>query len=425
MKATRDALVRGSLRTMLVGTVACQALVAVLPIGLSAWAGLPFTVLLTGAVLVATWSPRAAGAGVLVLAVPLLGAMAMVSGGPSSLESTYAPLVALCAWAWFGWRWGIAASAVFVGFLVAGTRYPAPPVTEAQRQLVYVSTTLVGAGIAASVMSALRRSAELASARFADAERAERNAREADEARDRLLAAVNRQLRTPLDSILGHTALLLEEADGDRREDLVRIAAAGRQLRGLVDDLLVAGTQEMEIALGPVDVGALVEEVVSTTAPMAAANKNRVVAVAPRGRTWIESDGARVRQILLNLVSNANKYTTAGEIHIEVSRVGAGVRCVVRDTGVGIPPEKFHLLFQPFAQLHDGLERRPGVGLGLALSQRLAVRLGGSIEASSTPGAGSTFTLALPLAAPSSSAPGGPPRARTHSLVTGTESTAG
>ena len=112
------------------------------------------------------------------------------------------------------------------------------------------------------------------------------------------------------------------------------------------------------------------------------------------------ADALRLRQIVTNLTVNALKYTERGAVTLRLGAEGSEVWLQVHDTGVGIPPERMSDLFTPFVQLHQGTERRPGVGLGLALSQQLAIRMGGRITVESTLGRGSTFTVWLPACTP-------------------------
>ncbi len=236
-----------------------------------------------------------------------------------------------------------------------------------------------------------------------------RNAAEAaNRAKSAFLANMSHELRTPLNAVLGYTELLLEDAtaDGDdqRISDLARINQAGHHLLDLISDVLdlskiEAGRQELFIE--EVELHDLVSSVVTTVRPRIDSNGNRLHVEIGRGLGRADLDVRKVRQILLNLVDNAAKFTHDGTISVVARRHTQDreerVSFAVTDTGIGIPANKFAQLFQTFEQLDSSTTRRyGGTGLGLALSQKLANIMGGEISVESEVGKGSTFTLELP-----------------------------
>jgi signal transduction histidine kinase len=331
--------------------------------------------------------------------------MWMTGGGAESRFAAFLPMTAIAVWNWLGRKVGLAFVALVLALLGATTQgfvwgAPAP---GPELLMSHAVAVIIGSAFLATITHDLRSVALTAHDRAEQAERSARAAKEAHEARDRFLEMVSHELRTPLDAVLGYAELLREEEeDPQRGRDLDRIHSAGRQLLALVDDLLDMSrviADDITLESEPVPLGPLVEEVVQTIEPMATARDDRLVVQLDALPEELVSDRRRIRQILLNLASNSAKYTQSGEIKIEVGPASdeGFVRLTVRDTGIGIPAQRLSDLFQPFVQLHEGTDRRPGIGLGLALSQRLAQRLGGRIEAQSEVGKGSAFALVLPL----------------------------
>lgn len=345
-------------------------------------------------------SPRLAGG--LFLAVTGGGVCAGVAAeGLGGRMAFYLPLVPLVAVGWLGPRVG---GAVVVGLSAFTLTLPhrADEGTDAERAASLAVATVVAAAFVGPLMRELWTACGLAAQRAETAQRALRLAALDEDARDRFLTSVSHELRTPLDAVQGYTELLLEDLpDPVHAADLGRIRRAAVHLASLVDDMIDMARTDGELTVEPDAVvpAELVREVADTTAPLVAAQGSRLRLACPEvPALW--TDPRRVRQILLNLVSNAAKYTVDGEVVLTVRTEEGRVSFEVRDTGVGFPPERAHELFRPFVQLHEGTHRRPGVGLGLALSQRLAHRLGGRITARSVVGRGSTFTLELPAAPP-------------------------
>jgi protein-histidine pros-kinase len=228
----------------------------------------------------------------------------------------------------------------------------------------------------------------------------------AGESKDRFLASMSHELRTPLNSIIGFTGTLLMGLSGDlneaQREQLELVSGSGHHLLGVIDDILdvtkiASGTFEPERE--PVDVAALAVEVVDSLRPLAAEKRLELGLAAPAGPVELHSDGRALRQILLNLVGNAIKFTERGSVDVRLEWVGDGeqrLRISVADTGAGIASEDLARLFRPFEQIGTSATRRHnGTGLGLYLSASLATVLGGRITCESEPGVGSTFRLEL------------------------------
>ncbi|HEU0076327.1 MAG TPA: histidine kinase N-terminal 7TM domain-containing protein, partial [Longimicrobiaceae bacterium] len=259
-------------------------------------------------------------------------------------------------------------------------------------------------------------------------EQALQEAKDAAEAANRtksqFLANVSHELRTPLSGILGSCEILVEEAatPPEMVPDLERIRASGYELLRLIDELLDLAKMEagrIELSPEPFEVAVLVREVAETVRPLAERKEVALdTAVAP-DPGWVLADRVRLRQVLLNLVANAVKFTERGTVRVEARCEGAagetGVAVFrVRDTGIGITPEQIERLFQPFVQADASTTRRyGGTGLGLAIAERFCRLMGGSIAVESVPGAGSTFTVTLPVrriaVAPAEAAPAAAP----------------
>jgi PAS domain S-box-containing protein len=263
-----------------------------------------------------------------------------------------------------------------------------------------------------------RRAAEAEREHLLDRERElRREAEHASAAKSHFLATMSHELRTPLNAVLGYAELLglgiAGPVTSGQRGYLDRIAVSGRHLLGLIDDVLDFSRVEagrIAVAAAPARMSAIAHAAVSLVRPQAAARQLELEVRCDGGEPYFLGDEHRVRQILVNLLSNAVKFTEGGgtitvTCGIEQTSGGNGggarVFAAVRDTGVGIPPEKLETIFEPFVQLEQTHTRTAGgVGLGLAISRRFAEAMGGTLEATSVPGEGSTFTLRLPIAPP-------------------------
>jgi signal transduction histidine kinase len=233
---------------------------------------------------------------------------------------------------------------------------------------------------------------------------AKKTAESADRLKSAFLATMSHELRTPLNSIIGFTGVLLKGLPGplnaEQRKQLGIVADSARHLLALINDVLDISkieTGHLDVAHESLDLRASIAKVADIVRPLAAKKGLALrMEIAPEIDGWI-GDARRVEQILLNLLTNAVKFTDHGDITLRAGIEGPHLSIAVTDTGIGIRPEDLSQLFQPFRQIDSGLSRRhDGTGLGLAISRRLAELLGGTIDAQSEPGRGSAFTLVLP-----------------------------
>jgi len=226
----------------------------------------------------------------------------------------------------------------------------------------------------------------------------------AGRAKTRFLATMSHELRTPLNGLLSALELLSRAPLEAAQKRLVGIAhSSGSGLLAVLNDVLDYAkfdADQVTLRLQPVDLRALVDSVVALfSAPAHARGLALRGEVSPEVPAWVLADSQRLRQVLLNLVGNAIKFTDSGRVTIGLHRVDAGLRFEVVDSGIGIDPADCARLFEPFQQLHEGSDRsHGGSGLGLAISQRLVQAMGGRIEVDSVAGAGSTFGFTLALA---------------------------
>jgi GAF domain-containing protein/CheY-like chemotaxis protein/anti-sigma regulatory factor (Ser/Thr protein kinase) len=226
--------------------------------------------------------------------------------------------------------------------------------------------------------------------------------------KSQFLANMSHELRTPLNAIIGLTEMLREEAEAPEHSDFVepleRVVRAGKHLLGLINDVLDLSKIEagkVELREEIVDVAALARDLAITAGPLADRNGNRLVLECADGVGSIRVDQMRLRQILLNLLSNSCKFTEQGTVTLSVAREpkndSDGLSISVTDSGIGMTPEQVAKLFTEFTQADDSTTRKyGGTGLGLAISRRLVEMMGGSIVVDSAPGKGSTFTVWLP-----------------------------
>ncbi len=236
-------------------------------------------------------------------------------------------------------------------------------------------------------------------------------AEESSRAKSSFLAAMSHELRTPLNAIIGYAELIDDEHGAEKglREDLGRIQSAGRHLLAMVNDLLDVAKIDagrMDIAPVDLDVTRTVHEMAAFIAPLAQ-ERGLALRVEAPSPVWIRADEARVRQVLLNLLSNACKFTERGSVTLTVRPVDAADTTVtidVADTGIGIAADQLARVFDEFVQVDASPTRRHGgTGLGLALTRRFCDLMGGTVSVVSEPGRGSTFSVRLPLAHPTSS----------------------
>jgi signal transduction histidine kinase len=229
---------------------------------------------------------------------------------------------------------------------------------------------------------------------------------EASQHKSQFLANMSHELRTPLNAIIGVTEMLREDAEALKQdiEPLDRVLGAGRHLLALINDILDLSKIEagrMELHLETFPLMPLIDDVAKTIEPMATKNGNRLVIDCRPDLGSIHADQTRFRQSLLNLASNANKFTEKGTITIAAHQGQENgcdwITLAVTDTGIGMTPEQMGKLFQEFSQASFGTASKyGGTGLGLVISRRFCQMMGGDITVESEPGRGSTFTIRLP-----------------------------
>jgi signal transduction histidine kinase/CheY-like chemotaxis protein len=274
---------------------------------------------------------------------------------------------------------------------------------------------------------ALQHRDALVAAREHDLVRARDEAERAGHAKSAFLATMSHEIRTPLNAVLGLTDLLLTtELTEEQRGHLDTVSHSGDSLLMLINDILdfskiEAG--ELDLEQAPFDLSGLVYDVAQLLAPQAAGKGLDLLVDIPADRSWtVVGDGARLRQVVINLVGNAVKFTGAGHVVVGVTGedVGGRLRCriAVTDTGIGIPADQQHRLFRSFSQVDTSTTRSyGGTGLGLAISQRIAQAMGGDIAVRSSAAAGSTFTVSLELDLATDPAQDSPTDSPTDSLA--------
>jgi GAF domain-containing protein len=274
------------------------------------------------------------------------------------------------------------------------TRSEARPFTEKQIELV--STFADQAAIAIENVRL-----------FEEIQDKSRQLAEASERKSQFLASMSHELRTPLNAIIGLTEMMVSNAArfGTEKalEPLRRVNAAGNHLLGLINEVLDLSKIEagkLELNPEPVNLARLIDEVIGTAGQLAEKNQNRLIVEAQENVGALTADSMRLKQILLNLLSNACKFTKEGEVALRVRKVADGrdwVELAVADTGIGLTAEQQAKLFQEFTQADSLTARRyGGTGLGLALSRKLARMMGGDVTVASEMGKGSVFTVRLP-----------------------------
>lgn len=230
----------------------------------------------------------------------------------------------------------------------------------------------------------------------------------ANRAKDTFLANMSHELRTPLTAIIGYSEYLEKQAAKNQQDnvvsDLQKIIAAGRHLTGVIDDVLDLAkieVGEMKLHLMEFDVQEMLNDVISTTQFSAIKNENELQFVQQTDVGKMTADAKRVRQIIINLVGNACKFTTKGNVSLSVTAETVqgrdGLKFQVTDTGIGLTEEQIERIFKPFSQADSSTSRKyGGTGLGLAISRRFCTMMGGTITVNSKPDNGSTFTVWLP-----------------------------
>jgi signal transduction histidine kinase/CheY-like chemotaxis protein len=273
--------------------------------------------------------------------------------------------------------------------LLALTRLEVRPFTDKQIELV--STFADQAAIAIENVRL-----------FEEIQDKSRQLEEASKHKSQFLASMSHELRTPLNAIIGVTEMLREDAEALKQdvEPLDRVLGAGRHLLALINDILDLSKIEagrMELHLESFSLTPLIEDVGKTIEPMATKNGNRIIIDCPSDLGAIHADQIRFRQALLNLASNANKFTERGTVTIAAQTGRDWITIAVADTGIGMTEQQMGRLFQEFSQADASTTRKyGGTGLGLAISRHFCRMMGGDITVESKSGEGSTFTIRLP-----------------------------
>jgi signal transduction histidine kinase len=229
----------------------------------------------------------------------------------------------------------------------------------------------------------------------------------ASQHKSQFLASMSHELRTPLNAIIGLTEMLVANAarfgTEKAQEPLRRVNAAGTHLLALINQVLdLSKIEAGKLELNPqrVELTPLIDEVIGTARQLAEQNKNRLVVEAQENLGALTVDPMRLRQILLNLLSNACKFTKEGEVKLRARKVANGrdwIELAVSDTGIGMTAEQQAKLFEEFSQADATTSQRfGGTGLGLAITRKLARMMSGDVTVASEPGKGSVFTVRLP-----------------------------
>jgi len=312
------------------------------------------------------------------------------------------------------------ALALLCGFVISWSLIL--PVREAQRFLGQVAAGNFGLGITVPnrdefgaladsmnhMSQELHRFDEERRRAARELERLNEQLAQASRLKSQFLANMSHELRTPLNAIIGVTEMLQEDARDLKRDDeiepLERVLRAAKHLLALINDILDLSKIEagkMDIHLESFAIAPLISDVVQTIGTMTAKNGNKVVVNCAADIGTMRADQTRIRQALLNLASNANKFTERGTVTIDARRVSQDgrewVTLAVTDTGIGLTQEQMGKLFQDFVQADATTTRKyGGTGLGLAISRRFCQMMGGDVTVTSAPGRGSTFTIRMP-----------------------------
>ncbi len=230
-------------------------------------------------------------------------------------------------------------------------------------------------------------------------------ARSASQAKTDFLAKVSHELRTPLNAIIGYSEMLMEEAEDDGLktylDDLTKIHSSGDHLLTLINDILDISKIEagkMELYLEEFNLKDFISQIVSTTQPLVEKNRNELVVDLDESIGTLRNDETKLRQVLLNLLSNAAKFTEAGVIKLKVSKTTRDrVKFELSDTGIGMTSKQLKSVFEEFMQAETSTSKKyGGTGLGMPISKKITDMMGGNIDIKSKVGEGTTFTITIP-----------------------------
>ena len=230
-------------------------------------------------------------------------------------------------------------------------------------------------------------------------------ARSASQAKTDFLAKVSHELRTPLNAIIGYSEMLIEESEDDGLEtytdDLTKIHSSGEHLLTLINDILDISKIEagkMDLYLEDFELGKFISQVISTAQPLVEKNSNKMIVELDDSIGNLRNDETKLRQVLLNLLSNAAKFTEEGIVKLKVSKAArASVKFELSDTGIGMTPKQLKNVFEEFMQAETSTSKKyGGTGLGLPISKKITEMMDGKIEIKSKVGEGTTFTITIP-----------------------------
>jgi signal transduction histidine kinase/CheY-like chemotaxis protein len=285
------------------------------------------------------------------------------------------------------------------GVLVLGRQPNHPSIDESE--VAFLQLAAVNVGIA------------LENARlYQEAQETAEKLQEVDRLKNQFLASMSHELRTPLNSIIGFSRVILKGIDGPLTEmqqtDLQAIYESGNHLLGLINDILDFSKIEagkMELIFEPTNLKEAIKGVMTTAIALVKDRPIELQQNIPADLPIVVADGRRIRQIVLNLVGNAAKFTEQGFIRVSASYDAKEVVICVEDTGIGIPPDKVGSIFEAFTQVDSSSTRRyGGTGLGLPITKRFVEMHGGRIWVESKVGEGSSFYVALPIEGPAAAA---------------------
>jgi signal transduction histidine kinase/CheY-like chemotaxis protein len=251
------------------------------------------------------------------------------------------------------------------------------------------------------VVSALRNASD-----FREIQEARAIADSANKAKSQFLANMSHELRTPMNAVIGYSEMLEEEAEEQGLDDLIpdlqKIRNAGAHLLELINDVLDLSKIEadkVELHLEHFDASGLLEDIEATAMPLFEANNNRFEHEKTNELGEVYLDQTRLRQVVLNLLSNSAKFTNEGLIQLAAERASGRLIIMVRDSGIGMTSEQLERIFNPFSQADASTTREfGGTGLGLSISRKLCEMMGGTLTAESKQDEGSTFTINIPVA---------------------------